>query len=388
MSVTATPAFRLLNEHRFADLVQSVDCSDSKTLKVNFKSASYAADAKKAWSWVDESDANSLIYVADAPGCGGETGRQPYEVASVSYDEAAGVASMAVRAAAEWEDFVEDATVNIGGEAETRELAGRASYTKKIKIPIAKTFNTHFYDADIGPAHLSVSCSDCGTHGSLDTDITVSTKHGFSASALTTDGVNVRLAVAITASAAITTSHLSQNINVLKYPLAEFKIAKVVTITPEIALDIVISVTDIKGAITTVVGAELDFADGQPISIGKGSTGLDATFKRIGPTVSGKVDATARINPLLRFDLAGKILSKHVTGGLGIAAPYLAITMGADVNAPNTCGGGTSSLHYGLDVGVEVDTFYGFGKPTDQPNKHAIYQKDHPLLKDCIAITH
>lgn len=382
MTATAKPAYRLLNEHSFADLVQSVDCSNAKQITVKFNSPSTIADAKKAWSWV-ESDANTLIYIVDAPGCGGKFGREPYHISSVSYDDAAGVANMAVETTGQWDDFIEDATVNIGGNDEVRELAKRLSYSKKIKISLEHTFTKHFYDADIGPAHLSVDCSDCGSHGSLDVDITVSTKDGFTASALT-DGFNVRLAVAITATAAIPTSHLSQSIELANFPLSEFKIADIVTIRPEITLDIVIAVSDIKGSITTVVGAELDFADGQGIAIGKGLTGLDAQFKRIGPTLSGHVDATARINPLLTFDLSGKILSKKVTGGLGLAAPYLAFAIGADVNTPSTCG--TTSVHYSLDVGVELDSFYGFGSPGDEPNKHAIYQKDHPLLQDCIAI--
>ncbi|XWX00145.1 hypothetical protein V2A60_008164 [Cordyceps javanica] len=385
MTVTAKPAYRLLNEHNFADLVSSVDCSDAKQIKVQFSDADTVADAKQAWAWVAESDANTLIYVVDAPGCGGEYGRQPYHVGAVTYDDAAGVASFAVQAAGQWSDFVEDATVNIGGDVEAQKLNRRLSYSKKAKISLEHTFNKHFYDADIGPAHLSVDCSDCGTHGSLETDITVSTKDGFRASAVTADNVNVRLAVAVTASAAIHTSHLSQNIEVIKFPLAEFKVADVVTITPEITLNIVISVSDISGSITSVVGAELDFANGQSIAIGKGSTGLDAQFKRIGPTFSGKVDATARINPLLTFDLSGKILGKHVTGGLGLAAPYLAFAIGADVHEPSACSN-TNSVHFSLDVGVELDSFYGFGKPGDEPHKKAIYQKDHPLIKECIAL--
>lgn len=384
MTVTAKPAYRLLNEHKFADLVDSVDCSNAKEIKIKFGSTSTVADAKKAWNWVGENNANTVIYVVDAPGCGGQYGRQPYHISSIIYDDVAGVAKLAVQNAGNWNDFIQDATVNIGGDVETQKLNRRLSYSKKAKISLEHTFNKHFYDADIGPAHLSVDCSDCGTHGSLDTDITISTKDGFSASAVTADNVNVRLAVAVTASAAISTSHLLQSIEVIKFPLAEFKIADVVTITPEITLDIVISVSDISGSITAVIGSELDFANGQSIAIGKGSTGLDAQFKRIGPTVSGKVDATARINPLLTFDLSGKILGKHVTGGLGLAAPYLAFAIGADVHEPSACSN-TNSVHFSVDVGVELDSFYGFGKPGDEPHKKAIYQKDHPLLKECIA---
>ncbi|ATY61936.1 hypothetical protein A9K55_007218 [Cordyceps militaris] len=384
MTVTAKPTYRLLNEHNFADLVSAVDCSHAGQIQVQFSDPATVAAAQSAWSWVGESAAHTLIYVADAPGCGGPYGRQPYHVGGVTYDAAGGTARFAVHGAGRWADFVEDATVNIGGAVSPHKLSRRLSYSKKAKISLEHVFSKHFYDADIGPAHLSVDCSDCGSHGSLETDISVSTKDGFSASAVTADGVNVRLAVAVTASAAISTSHLSQSIEVARFPLAEFKIADVVTITPEITLQIVIAVSDISGSITSVVGAELDFADGQSIAIGKGATGLDAQFKRIGPTISGKVDATSRINPLLTLDLSGKILGKHVTGGLGLAAPYLAFAIGADVHEPSACSN-TNSVHFSVDVGVELDSFYGFGKPGDEPHKKAIYQKDHPLLKECIA---
>ncbi|OAA72459.1 hypothetical protein ISF_01532 [Cordyceps fumosorosea ARSEF 2679] len=384
MTVTAKPEYRLLNEHHFADLVRSVDCSDARQVTVTFRSASTVAAPRRSWAWVAADAANTLVYVVDAPGCGGEHGRQPYHVSGITYDDAAGLAHLAVQAVGQWSDFVEDAAVNIGGGDVEDKLGRRASYSKKAKISLEHTFNKHFYDADVGPAHISVDCSDCGSHGSLETDITISTKHGFTASAVTADNVNVRLAVAVTASAAISTSHLSGSIQIAKFPLAEFKVADIVTITPEITLDIVLSVSDISGKVTSVVGAELDFPDGQSIAIGKGSTGLNPQFKRIGPSVSGKVDATARVNPLLTLDLSGKILGKHVTGGLGLAAPYLAFAVGADVHEPSACSN-TNSVHFSLDVGVELDSFYGFGKAGDQPHKKAIYQKDHPLLKECIA---
>lgn len=388
MTVTAAPSFRLLNSHKFADLVQSVDCSNAKNVKVTFGSAKSVQQAKKAWSWVNSAPANTLVYIADGAGCGGEHGRQPYHVKGVTFDDKANIANLDVTSAGNWNEFVQDATVHIGGNSELVQNSKRASVHKKVKLSLEHAFTKHFYDADIGPAHLSVDCSDCGSHGSLDTEITVSTKDGFSASALTTDGVSFRMAIAITASAAITTSHLSQSIQLAKFPLAKFKIGDIVTIEPEITLQIQIGVTDIKGSITTVVGAEFVIPDGQPISIGSGLTGLNPQFKRIGPTVSGKVDATAKVNPLLTLDLSGKILGKHVTGGLGLAVPTLTLAVGADVNAPNTCNGGTSSVHYSVDVGVELDSFYGFGKPGDEPHKKAIFTRSTNLLKDCIAITH
>lgn len=387
MTVTAAPAYRILNSHKFSDLVQSIDCSNAKNIKIQFNNGKSVQDAKNAWSWVAQNPANNIIYVVDAPGCGGEHGRLPYHISGVTFDGSANVANLAIAAAPQWDDFVDDASVRIHG-SELVHNSKRASYTKHVKISLEHTYNKHFYDATIGPAHLSVDCSDCGTHGSLDADITVSTKHGFTASAAAADNLSVRFAVSATASAAITTSHLSNSIEIAKIPLATFKIADIVTIQPEITLDAQISVSDIKGSITTVFGAELAVPNGQTIAIGEGSTGFTPEFHRIGPTVSGKVDATARINPLVTLDLSGKILTKHVTGGVALAAPYLAVAIGADVNQPGTCNGGTSSIHYSLDVGAELDAFYGFGKPGDEPNKKSLYSVSKNILKDCIAITH
>lgn len=387
MTVTAAPAYRILNSHKFADLVKSVDCSNAKNIKIQFNSGKSVLDAKNAWSWVSQATANNIIYVVDSPGCGGEHGRLPYHISGVTYDTKANVASLAVAAAPQWDDFVDDATVRIHG-SDLVHNGKRASYTKHVKISLEHTYNKHFYDATIGPAHLSVDCSDCGTHGSLDADITISTKHGFTASAAAADNLSVRFAVSATASAAITTSHLSNTIEIAKIPLATFKIADVVTIQPEITLDAQISVSDIKGSLTTVFGAELAVPNGQTIAIGQGSTGFSPEFHKIGPTVSGNVDATARINPLVTLDLSGKILTKHVTGGVALAAPYLAVAIGADVNNPSVCNGGSSSIHYSVDVGAELDAFYGFGSAGDEPNKKNLWSTSKNLLKDCIAITH
>lgn len=383
MTVTALPQYRLLNEHLFADLVKSVDCSNPKNVVITFDSSSSVSKAAAAWSWVKQDAANTLIFLADAAGCGGVEGRTPYHVNNVAYSD--NTATLSVVATNNWNDFIEDADVHITGSEVVRK---RKSVSKKVKLSLEHTYNKVFYQADIGPAHLVVECKDCGSHGSLDTDITISTKDGFSASALTTDGVYFQLAIGVTVSASIKTSVLTDSIVIEKFSLGKFKIADIVKLEPEITLQGQITVSDISGSVGTVVGAKMVVPDGQTVAFGKGSTAFNPTFQRINPTVSAQVSMTARINPLLTLDISGDILGKDVTGGLALAAPYLDFKAGADVNAPNTCDNGTSSLHYSVDVGVELDSFYGFGKPGDLPHKNAIYQRSEPLLKDCIAITH
>lgn len=383
MTLTAGPNYRLLNSHKFADLVHSVDCSNAQTLKLSFTDAQSVKDAKAAWGWVNAAPANTLIYMVDGAGCGGEHGRLPYHVKSVSYDDASKSASFETFKVDDWEDFAAEASVNFSG----LEVVGnqkRASVHKKVKISLEHAFTKHFFDADIGAAHISIDCDQCGSHGSLDTDITVSTSDGFHASALTTDGVNFRMALAVTASAAIHTKYLSGKFNIETFPLAKFKLGKIVEIQPEITVDFVLDVTDISGSIKTVFGAEVVIPDGQPISIGDGLSNLNPQFKRIGPTISGKVDATAKANPLFTLDLYGKILGKDVVGGIGLAAPTLTVKAGVDVNSPTKCG--DNSLHYSLDLGVDVDTFYGFGKAKDEPHKKTVFTRSENLLQDCIAI--
>lgn len=62
--------------------------------------------------------------------------------------------------------------------------------------------------------------------------------------------------------------------------------------------------------------------------------------------------------------------------------------MGADVNTNNAaCNGSSTAIHCSVDVGVELDSFYGFGKPGDEPHKKALFSKSKNLLEDCTAIS-
>lgn len=49
--------------------------------------------------------------------------------------------------------------------------------------------------------------------------------------------------------------------------------------------------------------------------------------------------------------------------------------MGADVNTNHAaCDGSSTAIHYTVDVGVELDSFYGFGKPGDEPHKKSLFR--------------
>lgn len=352
---------------------------------MQLKNAASIADAKKAWSWVNQAEANTLVFVTESGACGGVYGRQPFYITSATYT--GNTATLDVRSVGDWKEFAEDASVHIAASNvdDDSDIDKRLSYSDNVKISLEHTFTKHFYDADIGPAHLSVDCSDCGTFGSLLLDIKVSTGDGFEASATTADNVHARLAIAATASAAIKIGHSTGQLTIAEVPLPTFKVGGVVKIKPEIALKLSLVITDIAGSITAVVGAQLSIPDGQGIALGKGVNSIDPQFSAIGPTISGKVDVSARVGTLFTVNLSGDILGLDLVAGIDLNAPYLAATAGVYVGTPTACDP-NSSIKLGLSVGGTLDTYYGKGKKGDQPHKNNIYNKDIPLIDECFPI--
>jgi hypothetical protein len=75
---------RVISMERFSYMLESVSCSE--TIKLVFKSNETFQYAIHAWNWINEEGKNSLIMIANYPGCGEEQVRLPYYVYYVGFD--------------------------------------------------------------------------------------------------------------------------------------------------------------------------------------------------------------------------------------------------------------------------------------------------------------
>ncbi|KAK5988392.1 hypothetical protein PT974_12546 [Cladobotryum mycophilum] len=388
MTLSVANGFRLLNSHRFGDIVEAVDCSNAD-VTIKFNSADNLNAAKNAWTWVNNKPENTVVYVVDGSSCGGQNQRQPYYVNSISYDEKSNSATLEA-STAKWQDFADDATIRLHGLPADGETAKRGwtSINKDVSINVAHDFGGHIYSTVYNGINIGIDCTDCKTTGTIEADITLSFSNGFQATMTAHNSFGFRFAVGLSASGAIHSPWASQSFRVATVPLAGISISDVVELGPEITFDVQASISDLTAAFNTNFGIAMTLPEGSQMTLGQ-SANLNPSFSKIGPSISGSVSTSARLAPLATLSMAGTFMGKGLVGGLSLNAPILTANVKAAGNsAGGVCpNGGTTGVAYSVNVGMEVDAFGGFGSISDQPHKTALYTKNAPIVNDCVRIT-
>ncbi|CEJ94885.1 hypothetical protein VHEMI10392 [[Torrubiella] hemipterigena] len=395
MTVAAKTGYRILNSHSFSNLVQKVDCAADDTIKVTMSSNGNTKAAETSWAWVNKEPSNTAVYIVDGANCGGQHGRQPYYVTSIEYDHDNMIASMAAKLG-EWTDFIDDAEINIKGEMApqthgtnstlvSRGLSKRLS--KHVAIHIDHDFSSPIIATNVKGVTVGVSCAECKTQGTLDADISLSWKHGFQASVTARDNVALSALISLSASGTFVDPIVSKSVRIGTIGLPGLSIGGIVDIGPELTLDAKASLGGVSAKAEAKFGGVMSFANGQTISIGKGSTTIHPSFSALPPSLTGSVSVSGSVNPLFTLNVSALFLGKGVTGGVAVAAPILSVSAGAAVSAQQqTCANTTAAVNFAVSVGMSVDTFAGFGSPGSEPNKKVLISKTQPLLNKCIAL--
>lgn len=73
----------LISMEWFAHDLQAVNCSQNRSL--TFKSITAFHYVTSTWSWVDVYGTRSFIMVANCPGCGNDSSREPWVVNNVRF---------------------------------------------------------------------------------------------------------------------------------------------------------------------------------------------------------------------------------------------------------------------------------------------------------------
>lgn len=391
MTVAAKTGYRILNSHSFSNLVQKVDCAADDTIKVTMSSNGDTKAAETSWAWVNKEPSNTAVYIVDGANCGGQHGRQPYYVTSIEYDHDNMIASMAAKLG-EWTEFIDDAEINIKGEMAPQTPGANSTLvsrglSKHVAIHIDHDFSSPIIATNIKGVTVGVSCAECKTQGTLDADISLSLKHGFKASVTARDNVALSALISLSASGTFVDPIVSKSIRIGTIGLPGLSIGGIVDLGPELTLDAKASLGGVSAKVDARFGGAMSFANGQTISIGKGSTTIQPSFSALPPSLTGSVSVSGSVSPLFTLNVSALFLGMGLSGGVALAAPILSVSAGAAVSAQQqTCPNSTASVNFALSVGMSVDSFAGFGSPGSEPNKKVLISKTQPLLSTCIAL--
>lgn len=391
MTVAAKSGYRILNSHSFSNGVHSIDCSNDGSVKITLSSHQDTKAAENSWAWVNRDPENTAVYIVDGNDCGGQHGRQPYYVRNIAYNQETKEVMMSANLG-EWADFVDDAELNIKGEAPAHDSGANATLaarglSKNVPIHINHDFSSPVLSTNVKGITVGISCAECKTQGTLDADISLSWKHGFKASVTMRDNVAISALIGVSASGTLVDPLLTKSVRIGTIGLPGFSIGGVVEIGPELTLDAQASIGSISAKVDVKFGGAMSFANGQTMAIGKGATTIRPSFSALPPSLTGSVSVSGRVNPLLTLNLSALFLGKGVTGGVAVAAPILSVSAGAAVSTQQqTCSNTTAAVNFALAVGVSVDAFAGFGSPGSEPNKKVLISKTQPLLNKCIAL--
>jgi hypothetical protein len=154
----------------FGTFVKSVDCT-APELILDFKEVKAFEYARSAWNWVKLADDYNFILVASAEACDPESRRDPFLVQDLSFDETGNRIIMRAEKR-EWEDIAVKYSFKVKNEPlPPSRMMKRDGKTLNLAHDFSRSlFNVNYKGLDIG-----ISCSDCGTEGTLLIDVDTET---------------------------------------------------------------------------------------------------------------------------------------------------------------------------------------------------------------------
>lgn len=246
-------------------------------------------------------------------------------------------------------------------------------------------------DVNVKGVNLEIDCLDCHTKGSVDIDMTISLKDGFTAQATVKDDIIFHLGLGVTASGAVKGGApvIEKSIRLGTFGLPGFTIPNVLEVGPSFDVDAQASIQSITGTVHAEAGAEMIVPKGNKVGIRTGKTEVKPTFALTPASINAQIDMASRVNPLFTLNIGATFLKKGVIGGVGVAAPTVDLATGiAASNKGDACPNEAAKVaaKLAVDIGVQVAIFGGFtgGNPT--PNKKVVFEKQKNVLTKCIPI--
>ncbi|KAF2870621.1 hypothetical protein BDV95DRAFT_574253 [Massariosphaeria phaeospora] len=341
----------------FAGLVKSIDCT-APDLSLDFKDEKSYAYAKEAWNWVN-SDANyTFLLVASAEACEPDSRRQPFLVTDLDFDEANNKVLMRAEQKL-WEDVAESYSFKITNEPLPLDGPVRAKRDGST-LNLKHDFSRRLFDINSKGLDIGVSCSKCGTEGSVLVDFDIEKKWKVPAGAsmqITPQNVAASIELALHLSGKLTSAYSPGDVNVVSVPITGINVGDVFKIGVFLTVDLGFEIDEWSGSAQASMGARMAIPNSSNLKInlfGKGDhamSGWVPQFSKIPPSLSAKVEGSAEAYAQAGVEISAKGLKQGFTVGLDMKMPYIRADFSAMANSKGVCG---TKKTLGVDVQADI----------------------------------
>lgn len=172
---------RVLSMERFSSVIQTAECSPT-SVKLKFNEEVQFDEVQKAWQWVNDAEDHYIVLVTESAQCnvadGDDTIRQPWHVKNIVFDDNSNVITLSAESKT-WEEAFTNwhLRVDSRGLIEPQQRKRQAKRDdngllhKDHRVSLEKAWPNNpitLRAKDQGvSATASVSCTSCGTRGSM-----------------------------------------------------------------------------------------------------------------------------------------------------------------------------------------------------------------------------
>jgi hypothetical protein len=385
---------KIVSIDAWEDMIDSLECPSMSDITMNLSNHEALQKVLSDLTWVTEAKDNKFILVTGEE-CGGDDGRQPYEIHDFKLNKAAHQVTLQGQPV-EWDALGVEISLHLATEPfgvfleAEHELAKRGSGFLDLAKDISGfKLGSHVKD-DIT---LTLICAECKVTGGINWDLSFN-KNPFSddfgpqGQLSTANSFGGRFALGVRASGALLEGFSLADIELLAIPLTPISLGKIAKLTPQITVNAKASISAIQAEVEAKFGVGMSIPDGTTLRIRGDSDPINPNFEMIGPELRGKVSVTALLTPVVTLDITAEVLSKGVTVGFGLEAPAFDAKLAVEANSEGVCGNpnGLIGLSGSVGVGAALNFFYGIGKPKDQPNKIQLLRYRHELWGQCLVL--
>lgn len=319
---------------KFDGMLSSIKCADD-LMTLGFKDDATFAYAQKVWDWVNGADNHSFIMVAGAGDCGWNEHRQPFNISTITYDEAANVASLKAKAE-DWKTIAHSYDLYVGSVPITDSELGSRDIDHDVSLNIARSFPFNIQHTSNGITS-GLECSNkCGLTGKFNLQLHVSQKNFFPTGAslrLSPRGVAATAELTLSESGDLTKSFTFKK-EVLSIPINSITLpGKIVNIGPNLDIILGLEIGALSGSASISGGATVSLQDSAIVEFDllnpakNKFSGWTPSLKPIPVTVDAKISGAIKVfvQPTLNL----------VAEALGTSLALLAVFRLADV-APRT----------------------------------------------------
>ncbi|KAF2093685.1 hypothetical protein NA57DRAFT_81188 [Rhizodiscina lignyota] len=353
----------ILSLEKLNSVLTAVHCYPSE-LALGFESDSSFAYAKGVWDWVNGADNHTFLLVAGAGDCGRNSRRIPYQVSSISYDEARNVAHLHGTEGS-WKDLAHTYEMHVGRVPMSDSFnVTKRDYTKDETMDLNHdlSFQT---TVSTGPLSGTLVCNPCGTTGTMDFDFTIKTTLLIPTDVqlqMQLQGVSAYASIKLTATSNFGTKIPVFRKSLFKIPLDGISIPEILTFGPAIDIQVGADFTPFEGSISLLTGATATIPDDSFVQVdlldpsNDQGSGWSPSISTQDTTIQAQADMDLKAFFMPSLELEAEVLGIGLETGLQFQMPYVDVKA-AVIDSP---GGGACSLGDSYQAALKVTPTWGF----------------------------